>query len=366
MATRFRQTIAKYLALLMLILPIQMAGTPIADGQNGRRNGKSREQTQVGDIEGQKVELIFGDEQNSEYVQYLVNNTDLQSSLGIQVDGIKNKILKASQTNQTIQSVFEADQSMIEILKYFQPELGDSEAREVVKSYSILAGQDVNYYLEAVRKGSWGTTIMSVDSEGQVHFDSISLRTFLISTDYQDKSDSLQRLVREEFFQAHQYDSVAGTLFNNGYLARVALVNTPERLVKELSVGNMRAFLELFPQQKYLTDRGLGANSYNFYIGSELFAGPPASKPTVNYAYDKLAIFIREKLGISVDAVNFVDPNWIMQTNDVFRQKYLSYYTALGFSDAQVQIWNLVGMQRVNKADVANTLDMIAILDLPK
>lgn len=278
--------------------------------------------------------------------------------LTIFVDGSRNKLMKLPYTDAS-------KPALLQILKIFHPEFSRDEAEQYLESYSVLVGEDVDQYLESGRKGSWGTTVMSVGDDGKIHFKTISLRQFLIEPGYQEsRPGALNQLIQEEFFQAHQYEEVVAGLYNQGYIA-VAGIQSPEDVAREISTGNLRAFLELFPQQKYLLDSGFGKNSYTYFIGNELFQETVAHR-TIDAPYFAMVSIIQDDLGLPCSVESFLDPQFIQRANKIFREKYLNYYQGRGVSDRDVQLWNLVGMYRKNEANPANTLDMKAKLELPE
>lgn len=298
-----------------------------------------------------------------EYVQYIIDNYS-QESIGLSFDGHANSLLSPNQTNEIIAKAFTNDQFMRSVVILFHPEMSEDEITNYLKNYKILIGNTIDHYLTDVRSGSWGTTVATITTDGQLKFETISLKSDFTSQDYEDDEwGSVTRLVREEFFQAHQYN-VFAQLFNSGYLADVADIKTVDDMIEAISDENLRAFLELFPQQKILTDSGAGGNAYNFYIGDTLQEGNPTAKINVDASYNTLADFIENKLGVSSTPEAFLNPDFIIEVNNTFREKYLGYYLDLGFNKDDVNIWNLVGMKRGNSNSI-NSLDMPAILPLP-
>jgi hypothetical protein len=184
---------------------------------------------------------------------------------------------------------------MRSVVKMFNPEINEAELEDYLQGFLILSGEDVDSYLSEGRKGSWGTTMATFTKEGKLKFKTISLKSDLLSPDYDDDDwGSLKRLVLEEFFQVHQYDLFA-ELYNSGYLEEVAGIQDVDEIVGSLSDQNLRAFLELFPQQKMLSDAGVGGNAYNFYIGKVLYIGYSNEIYTIDSAYSAMTSFI-EKL----------------------------------------------------------------------
>ena len=298
---------------------------------------------------------------NGEYTQYIIDNYS-QEPVGLSISESENSLVSPNELNETISMVFTTDPFMREVVTLFHPMMSEDEVTAYLRNYNILTGVTIDHYLTVIRSGSWGTTVPTVTEYGELRFLTISFRSNLIHADYvDDEWGSLTRLIREEFFQAHQYD-VFSTLFNNGYLAEVSDLKTVNDMVGAVSTGNLRAFLELFPQQKILTDAGVGGNAYNFYIGDQLFEGYPAAKNTVDSAYNTLTEFITSKLNLQVTPESFLNPQFIVKLNNTFRDRYLEYYLKLGFPENEINIWCLVGMKRANSA---NPLDMPALLPLP-
>lgn len=303
--------------------------------------------------------IIFGD---GEYTQYVIDNFN-QESVGIPLND-SNSFFAPTETNAVVIKTFTNDQFMRNVVSLFYPEKTDEEITDYLQKFKLLIGEKIDYYLTEVRSGSWGTTVATITEDGQLVFETISLRSDLVSQSYTDDEwGSLTRLVREEFFQAHQY-TVFATLFNNKYLSEVAGTNTVDDMIEAVSYEHLRAFLELFPQQKILTDSGAGGNAYNFYIGNELFEGNPTAKITVDAAYNTLTSFIENKLGITTTPESFLNPDKIVEINESFRDEYFDYYLNLGFHPHEINIWNLVGMKR-NSNDPAHSLDMPALLPIP-
>lgn len=350
----FLKRLIKYFSLAVLVLPFKN-GSKVQQRSQQESPGiqpaaeTDQKPTEVLGITDEPLPEMAA----SEYGQFFVNETK-----GIVVDGQRNQLIPLLYDDAS-------KPHLTEILSVFHPELDQNSVESYLNNYKMLVGADVDYYLETVRKGSWGTTVLSVDETGDIHFRTISLRQFLVQFGYEEtREGAVQELIQEEFFQAHQYDSVVAELYNSGYLYRAG-IKTPSEVVQAVSVKNMRAFLELFPQQKYLLDTGYGRNSYNFYIGSELFEGPSSAGNTINPAYEKLVYFIEDDLGIQTTPKSFLDPDEVIRINDAFRNKYKQHYLDLGFTEEQIQIWNLVGMKRHNAAHPENSLDMRAVLELP-
>lgn len=343
--------ITKFLTLGALLFPFTYKGSPLppaAASQLVPSEEEPEQSEQAGPTKIIDFKHIFTDERNREYVDYIVNNTENQRDLGIHPDGKRNFYVKPTATNQIISETFNSSEMQLIAHLFASPNPSD---------FPILIGEDIDRYLETIRKGSWGTTVMSVDRQGSIHFDSISLRQFLVDPDYQGDAASLRSLVLEEFFQAHQYDEVAGALYNSGYLAKTAHLASPESVMKAISTGNLRAFLELI-QQKHLFDLKAGRNSYDFYVGNTLFPDK-----AVNAPFDKLQRLVSEfETTGTLDLLSHED---VRQLNDAFREKYRDHYIAKGFTDSQVHIWNLVGMKRENRSRPENSLDMPAMLPLP-
>lgn len=303
--------------------------------------------------------IVLGD---GEYTQYIIDNYS-QESVGIPFDG-NNHLLSPNETNPIIERAFSNDPFMRSVVTLFYPKMSEEEITNYLENFKILIGEKIDYYLRIIRRGSWGTTVATVTADGQLRFETISLRSDLIANEYTDDEwGSLTRLVREEFFQAHQYN-VFAKLFNSGYLAEVAGIITVDDMIEAISDEHLRAFLELLPQQKILTDSGAGGNAYNFYIGDKFFEGNPTAKLTVDAAYNTLTDFIENKLEITSTPESFLESDFIKEVNDAFREKYLEYYLNIGYHEQEINIWNLVGMQR-NSFNSANSLDMPALLPLP-
>lgn len=353
-------TMPRFLKKLFKFIPLGLLMIPVKQETKDPHSATSADKMQS--VETNETELAalgiheepIPEMQAYEYGQFFVHETK-----GIVVDGKRNKLV-------SLQYDEKSEIALIKILKQFHPEISESEAEEYLQNYKMLIGEDVDYFLEEVRKGSWGTTIMSVTETGEIHFKSISLRQFLLESDYEEsRPGALNELIQEEFLQAQQYDAVIGKMYNMGYLKHAGII-APSGVVQAISVGNMRAFLELYSQQKFLLDSSLGRNSYNYYIGSELFEGPASSAKVINDPYFKLNKFIDQDLGIHIDVEGFFDADEVVKLNEMFRSKYLHYYINKGFSNQKVQIWNLVGMKRYNQTNPENSLDMKAILELPE
>ncbi len=355
----FLKKFFNFIALGLVLLPIKNGiKTPQATAhQNGKGQVEEKDEEDP-EVLGVKTNELVTDLPETIVGQFLVNETGIGES-GITVDGEKNRYIKLQYTD-------ESKQSLLQILKVFHPEFSQEEAEEYLENYQMLVGSDVDYYLDTVRKGSWGTTVMSVTGDQKVHFKTISLRQFLVAPEYKEsRPGALNELIQEEFFQAHQYEVVVAQLYNSGYL-KVAEIDSPEEVNAAVSTGNLRAFLELFSQQKYLRDTNLGRNSYNYYIDGHFFDGSANSDLVVNNAYAEFVAFIQDKLGIPCTIETFLNAESVKHINEEFRKKYLDYYKQHGVSDEQVQIWNLVGMYRVNTANSENTLNMRAVLEWPE
>lgn len=298
-----------------------------------------------------------------EYTEYIIDNYSEQS-VGISLDNQTDQLLSPKDTNNVINNVFLNDPFMKSVVSMFYPNMSETDITDYLTNFQIVAGEKVNHYLTIIRHGSWGTTIATFTENGELKFETISLKSDLLNSNYiDDEWGSLKRLVREEFFQAHQYNTFA-ELYNNGYLQDVAGFETISDIIQALSDGNLRAFLELFPQQKILSDEQVGGNAYNFYIGDDLYTGYPAANETIDTAYNVLTDFIYTDLGIYTSPELFLDPQFIIKINNTFREKHLQMYLDLGFQSKDVQIWNLVGMYRFNN-NPENSLDMRALLPLP-
>ncbi|GIK84103.1 MAG: hypothetical protein BroJett025_07250 [Patescibacteria group bacterium] len=356
----FFKKILKLLALGgLIVLPIKLGNkAPQATANQNGKDHAIEEDEEASEVLGVKTQELVTDLPDTIVGQFFVNETGAEGA-GIVVDGEKNRYIKLQYTE-------ESKQALLQILKLFHPEFSQVESEAYLEKYQMLVGDDVDYYLDTVRKGSWGTTVMVVSEDNTVHFRTISLRQFLIAPDYREtRPGALNQLIQEEFFQAHQYEAVVAKLYNNGYLS-VAGIDSPEEVNAAISTGNLRAFLELFSQQKYLADTNLGRNSYNYYIDGHFFEGSASSELVVNNAYNEFVSFIQDKLGISCTIETFLSAESVKQMNETFRKKYLGYYTQHGVADDQVQIWNLVGMYRLNTANSDNTLNMRAVLDWPE
>lgn len=367
MMKKILSKLSKYAAMGVLLLPFstsKILPPALTHNGNGLRTGKTENNPEPETEKLIDIMHIFSDSSNREYVRFIINNTTNQIDLGIHPGGVSSRYLVAEETNQTISTVFQ-DESLDKVLSIFHPSLSEADKKNYLKNFKILVGHDIDYYLETVRKGSWGTTVMSVDKAGKVHFESLSLKSFLVTSSPQVNPDILQKLVVEEFFQAHQYDTIAAQLYNNGYLSEVAKINTPESLMKEISIGNLRAFMELFPQQKYLFDINTGVNSYNYYIGDQLYDNATNSPDAISLPYEKLVDFIQKQLGINTEPTDFLNPESIRHINDDFRSIYMDFYLKQGYSNDQIQIWNLVGMKRTHRQNPENSLDIQALLTLP-
>lgn len=358
MMPSFLRKFLNFVALGLLLLPMKNgAKLPKATTNHNGVHSVQAQDDEEAEILGVTDEVSAIELPLAEFGKFLVASPESRDG-GIVADGERNRLLNLKYDEAT-------KPALLEILKQFHPDFTGEEAENYLSTYKMLVGEDVDYYLETVRKGSWGTTAMSVNDIGEIHFKTISLRQFLIKPEYQEtRVGSLNQLIQEEFFQAHQYEQIAAQLYNQGYF-KIAGINTPQDLNEAVSAGNLRAFLELFPQQKYLFDTGYGRNSYNFYIGEKLFSGPASSGEVVNGAYLELTKFIEAELGIQTSPTTFLDPQMVISINDEFRKKYLNYFVNKGLTNEQVQIWNLVGLHRNNSANPENTLDMRALLAMP-
>lgn len=369
----------RFLLLSFVLFPLQgKINLPMPFG-SGVQNGSGAKTTAItddGDESDEEEVLGAQSGREPEYDlatqingRFFINDSGGTIEGGLDVDGTRNYYVSPRETSNSLHELFRSEderQFFLEVLQIFRPEFSSEETGRYIDEFQILAGQDVDKYLEEIRKGSWGTTILKVGADGKIKFDSISLRQFLLLPDYQDNDrQSLKRLAREEFFQAHQYQAVVAELYNQGYLEEVAEIDSPQKVTANVAVGNLRAFLELFPQQKFLMETGLGSNSYNFYVGEKLYAGDPNSRDSIDRPYFAMVNFIKNDLGIEIDERGFLDADKIKEINEKFRSKYGSYYRERGFDDEQIQIWNLVGMKRLNRTNPDNSIDMRAKLLLP-
>lgn len=355
----FLKKFLKFIALGLVLVPVKnnITTPQVTANQNGKGNIAQNDEEDA-DVLGTKTNEMLTDLPKTVVGQFYVTEGISGEQGGIVVDGKKNRYV-------SLQYSEELKQSLLKILKVFHPEFSNQEAEEYIKNYKILVGDDVDYYLETVRKGSWGTTVMSVSPSGKVHFKSISLRQSMLSPNYKEsRPGALNLLIQEEFFQAHQYEAVVANLYNSGYL-QLAEIDSIEEVNSAITTGNLRAFLELFSQQKYLHDTHLGRNSYNYYIDGHFFEGSSNSDLVVNNPYAEFITFIQGKLGIECTIETFLNAQDVKHINEEFRKKYLDYYKQQGIPDIQVQIWNLVGMYRMNAANSDNTLNMKAVLDWP-
>lgn len=314
-----------------------------------------------------KVELFETDQKFAHLSSYILNFTGDEGELGL-VPGRRNTVaFTPVEANDVIRETFlegSSHQFFRDTVKLFNPGLEDQEITNYINNYQIIKGPLINEYLEIIRSGSLGSTILSLHEDGSISFDSISVTSRLTWSTHRDNQwGSLQRLLREEFFQQHQYNEIVANLYNNGYLTEVAEIGSPEQVVHSISNTQLRAFLELFPQQKYLLDSGFSGNAYNFYVGGIYVDGYSNSPETVNTAYNLLVEFIEADLGISSTPEDFLNHQFVMSVNDAFRLKYMSYYTQLGFSESEVQIWNLIGMKRINYDNPNNSLDIQSLLE---
>lgn len=363
----------RFLVLTFVLFPLQgkigltpTPGTPTAPSAP-TQNTKVLSQSDANEDDETETEAEY-DLVSADAGEYFVNNSSGIIDGGILVEGKKNYYLKPNVTGPALIDLFtkvDGQNKLQAILQIFKPEITTEESRGFVERFEVLAGEDIDHYLEVIRKGSWGTTLLTVNENQEINFGSISLRRFLLEPSYQDNErHALQNLALEEFFQAQQYQAVVADLYNQGYLKAVASIDSPAQVTTAVAVGNLRAFLEL-PQQQALTEMDLGANSYNYYVGDALYAGAVGAKKTVNKPYQALVNFIEQKLEISTSSQTLLHGSEVKEINEAFRRKYLEYYQQRGFSDEQIQIWNLIGLKRNNRRQPQNSLDLKPILSLP-
>ncbi|QQS39599.1 hypothetical protein IPM62_01475 [Candidatus Woesebacteria bacterium] len=194
------------------------------------------------------------------------------------------------------------------------------------KTPDVIKGDGSDEYMRNLRKGSDGTTIMVVKDGGIVAFDNIALKSGL--------NNPSAELITEERFQRMQYQHVLAELYNSGYLAEVG-INSPEKLMREITSGNLRAFMELV-QQKYKKENGVGGNTYVFEVNGTKHNefGLRDSAEAINKPFDALVQEVNLVTGKIYKTEDFLDPAKVKVMNNTYRRV------------RGKNIWESVGMHR--------------------